>query len=277
MAHAQRERYAELVDIKLRSTLVTVDGGAVPVFNTRYEGSPKAGAVHIPVRDTEVGVRTYNKDTGISLATGTTTFLTVTDFHDVAVNEIIDGYDAASVPANLVADRLDSAGYSGGLFMDSDAISTLEADGTTLADTAEWTPATAYAGIVDAGATHDRANVPRDGMRWAIVRPETYAVLLKDTTNFIRYGDGSQLMLQQGYLGQINGYHVKVSTNMDDNTEAIFGHNNWCHRIREWVITPWIQDLNGDSLFVGASAVKGRWVFKHAVSKGQTVLVKTFA
>lgn len=53
MAHTNQERWATLVDAKLRSQLVTRDN---LIFNNRYEGDPKAGKVKIPVRDTEVAV-----------------------------------------------------------------------------------------------------------------------------------------------------------------------------------------------------------------------------
>ena len=38
------ERYSNLVDTKLRSELVLKDG---IIFNNRYEGDPKAGAVKV--------------------------------------------------------------------------------------------------------------------------------------------------------------------------------------------------------------------------------------
>ena len=53
MEHIAQERYSTLVDEKLRYTLVTKDN---LIFNTRYEGNPKAGKVKVPVRDTEVEV-----------------------------------------------------------------------------------------------------------------------------------------------------------------------------------------------------------------------------
>lgn len=109
MAHTLQERYSQLVDLKLRATLVKKDG---VIFNNRYEGNPTAGAVKIPVRDTEVTVGTYDKQEGATMTHGSTSYLTVTVDKDYAVNELIDGYDAAAVPDNLVADRLDSAGYS---------------------------------------------------------------------------------------------------------------------------------------------------------------------
>ena len=94
MAHANQERWSRLVDEKLRNTLVTRDN---LVFNNRYEGDPKAGKVKIPVRDTEVEVKTYNKATGIDPEAGTTTYLDLSIDHDEAVNELIDGSRAERV------------------------------------------------------------------------------------------------------------------------------------------------------------------------------------
>ena len=54
MPHVLQERYSTLIDEKLRATLVTKDN---LIFNTRYEGSPKAGKVKVSVRDTEVEVK----------------------------------------------------------------------------------------------------------------------------------------------------------------------------------------------------------------------------
>lgn len=103
MAHTLQDRYSNLVDAKLRYTLVKKDG---VIFNNRYEGNPKAGAVKIPVRDTEVTVSAYDKASGATATSGATSYLTVTINKDYAVNEIVDGYDAAAVPDGIVADRL---------------------------------------------------------------------------------------------------------------------------------------------------------------------------
>ena len=109
MAHDLQERYAKMVLAKIRKELVLKDG---VVFNNDYEGDPKAGAVKIPSRDSEVTVSDYDKANGISASSGSTTYITMNIDQDKAVNEVIDGYDAQAVPDNLVADRLDSAGYA---------------------------------------------------------------------------------------------------------------------------------------------------------------------
>lgn len=85
MAHTAQERYSSLVDEKLRNTLVTKDN---LIFNNRYEGDPKAGKVKIPVRDTEVEVKSYNKQTGATISQGSTSYFDLdTDIDDADTAE----------------------------------------------------------------------------------------------------------------------------------------------------------------------------------------------
>ncbi len=272
MAHEKQTRYASLVDAKLRASLVTLDTGVAPVFNTNYEGDPKAGAVKIPVRDTEVSVRNYDPITGLEIEGGSTSYVTVTDFNDVAVNEIIDGYESSAVPDNVVADRLDSAGYAGGLTLDKDGIATLESQGTAAADTAALTKDTVYSVFVAARTVLSKANVPAAG-RYALVSADTMAALLEcpKFTDASTLGDDAK---QSGYVGKIAGFFVKESNNLAATTDFIAGHAQNATRVREWVVDPKLQDLNGDGKHIGASAVQGRWVYKHRVTKAITIYVK---
>ena len=282
MAHTLQDRYGKLVDEKLRSTLVTRDN---TIFNNKYEGNPKAGKVKIPVRDTEVAVSAYNKATGITATTGTTTYKDLSIDKDKAVNEIIDGYDAEAVPDKIVAERLDSAGYSLALQIDKDSINVLETtEGVNVnATKTAATTSTAYSLIVDAATYLTRKGVPQKD-RWAIVSPEFYALILKDS-NFIRQGDLSQKILQTGAVGMIAGLAIYVSNNlMFENTEIvsskktttefIAGHPNWCHRVMEWQKEVHIQSLDGSGKYIGASAVQGRKVYGVLVSKPETVYIK---
>ena len=102
MAHLAQERYSALVDAKLRASIVQKDG---VIWNNRYEGNPKAGAVKIPIRDTEVAVGNYSKTAGATQTSGSTAYLTVNINKDKAVNEVIDGFDVESVPDNLQSIR----------------------------------------------------------------------------------------------------------------------------------------------------------------------------
>lgn len=310
MAHELRQSYGSIVDAKLRKTLVTRDNY---IFNTFYEGLPTSGAVKIPVRDGEVAVGPYNRAsaTGKALTFGSTAYITAVLSNDVAVNELVDGFEADAVPDNLVADRLDSAGYNLGLYMENDALSTLTlgCNGMDHSGTAfgasdvrngkkgavvekNLTSANIYQQIVELNQKMDEADVPMDG-RYIIVTPATYALLLQDTTHFIRYGDRSQEMLETGAIGEIIGLkvyrsnaltskEVKVAYNQsteDRNVEVIAGHPLFATRVEAWKVEPFLKDLNGDATIIGASAVKGRKIFVHEVTKPQAfaMIVKEHA
>ncbi len=222
MPHIAQERYSSLVDEKLRSTLVTKDN---LIFNNRYEGDPKAGKVKIPVRDTEVEVKTYNKQTGATISQGSTAYFDLNIDIDEAVNEMIDGFDAVSVPDGITAERLDSAGYSLGLSMDTKSIRKLEeTTGITVAATkTACTDTNAYKQVLTAKRMQSRLGVPNDGKRWLIASPEFMEVLMSDD-HFIRQGDISQELVQNGVVGRIAGYNVFESNNtMFENTTLVSG------------------------------------------------------
>lgn len=282
MAHTAQERYAKLVDAKLRNTLVTKDN---LIFNNRYEGDPKAGKVKIPVRDTEVEVKDYDKANGVDASEGNTTYLDLDIDHDKAVNEIIDGFDAASVPDGIVAERLDSAGYSMGLAMDKVSMDALQAptDANISATKTAITASTAYKEALAAKRVLSRAGVPNEG-RWMIASPEYLELLLQDPL-FVKQGNLSQELVQAGAVGKIAGFTVFESNNMDfesttrvaskkTTTEFICGHPNWCHRVQEWQVPVHVQDLSGSGKYIGASAVQGRKVYGIKVSKPKTLYIK---
>lgn len=282
MAHANQERWAKLVDAKLRNQLVTRDN---LIFNNRYEGEPTSGKVKIPVRDTEVTVKAYDKATGIDPEANTTDYIDLNIDQDEAVNELIDGYDAASVPDGIVADRLDSAGYSLGLSIDKKSIEALQsAEGANVSATkTAATEANAYKLALAAKRVLSRKGVPTEG-RFLIAAPEYLEVLMLDE-HFIKQGDLSQEMVQQGVVGRIAGFNVFESNNMDyenttrvvgkkTTTEFIAGHPNWCHRVMEWQVPVHLQDLSGSGKYIGASAVQGRKVYGLKVSKPKTLYIK---
>lgn len=239
----------------------------------------------IPVRDTEVEVKDYDKASGIDASAGSTTYIDLDIDHDEAVNEIIDGFDAASVPDGIVAERLDSAGYSLGLSMDKASMDALQAptDANISATKTAITASTAYKEALAAKRVLSRAGVPNEG-RWMIASPEYLELLLQDPL-FVKQGDLSQELVQAGAVGKIAGFTVFESNNMDfesttrvaskkTTTEFICGHPNWCHRVQEWQVPVHVQDLSGSGKYIGASAVQGRKVYGIKVSKPKTLYIK---
>lgn len=266
MAHIGQERYSDLVKAKIRKELVLKDG---VVFNNDYEGTPTAGAVKIPVRDTEVAVSDYDKANGITAGAGSTSYETMTIDKDKGVNEIIDGYDAQSVPDNLVADRLDSAGYSLAKQIDTDGGIILVAGSTPLG-VATLTKDNIYSAIVDIRTAMSKANIPDDGKRYLLVVPDTMALILK-SPEFIKASALGDAVVQTGAVGKIAGFLVIEWNDSTANLAMIAGHPRFATRAGEFSVPVHIQDLSGSGKYIGASAVQGRNVYAHKVLRSTAI------
>lgn len=266
MAHEAQTRYSELVMEKVRASLVLEDG---VVFNNDYEGDPTAGAVKIPVRDDEVAVSDYDKANGISLTSGSTTYTTMNIDKDKAVNELIDGYDAEAVPDNLVADRLDSAGYSLARQMDTDGATTLLA-GSTVKNVEQLSSTNIYSTIVDIRTDMSKANIPDDGRRYLLVVPEVMALLLK-CPEFVRATQLGDAVVTNGTVGKIAGFLVKEWNDSTANLAMIAGHPKFATRAKEWAVGVHVQNLDGSGKYIGACAVQGRKVYGHKVLRSAAI------
>lgn len=268
MAHEHQERYSALVLAKLRNELKLKDG---VVFNNDYEGSPTAGSVKIPVRDEEVAVSDYDKANGIAPTMGTTTYAPLLITKDKAINEIIDGYDAAAVPDNLIADRLDSGSYSLANQMDKDGATVLIAGATRVNLTTELDQTNVYDNIVDLRTRMSKANIPDDGKRYLLVVPDVYAYILK-CAEFIPASDLGDEVKQTGAVGKIAGFLVIEWNDTTENLKMIAGHPKFATRAKEWAVPVKIQDLSGSGKYIGASAVQGRMVYDHKVLRSLAIL-----
>ena len=266
MAHTAQERYSKLVLAKLRKELRLADG---VVFNNDYEGNPTAGAVKIPVRDTEVSVSDYDKANGISLTTGSTSYTTLLIDKDKAVNELIDGYDAAAVPDNLVADRLDSAGYSLAAQIDTDGATVLLA-GATVKNVAQLTAQNIYNTIVDIRSDMSKANIPNDGKRYLLCTPDTVSLLL-NCPEFIRSTSLGDETVTNGFVGKIAGFKVIEWNDTTANLAMIAGHPRFATRAHEWQVGVHVQNLDQSGKYIGACAVQGRRVYGHKVLRSAAI------
>lgn len=261
--HTMQERYSSLVLAKLRKELVLRDG---IVFNNDYEGDPIAGKVKIPVRDTEVSVSDYDVATGASIAQGATTYLDILVNKDKAVNELIDGYEAAAVPDGLVAERLDSAAYSLAQRLDSDGGTELLTGGT-VNNAAQLTKDNIYDKLVDIRTKMSKANVPGT-QRYVLVTPDAYALILK-SPEFVKASDLGDEVVQSGAVGRIAGFTVYEWNDATPGLAFVCGHPRWATRVNEWKVPIAVKDLG--NTYIGASAVQGRMAYAHKVTRASAV------
>ena len=265
MPHEAQERYSSLVLAKMRSENILKDG---IIFNNDYEGDPVAGAVKVPVRDGEVKVGDYDRSAGGELSESSTEYRPILINREKYVNELIDRYDAASVPDNIVADRLDSAGYSMANALDRDGASTLISQGTRV-NISAVSSATVYSEVVDIRTLMSKANVPNDGRRYLLVTPDIYAAMLKSPL-FVQASALGDDVKQSGAVGKMAGFTVYEWNDDTANLAMIAGHPRFATRINAWKVPIAIKDL-ADSTHIGASAVQGRSVYGHEVLRKDAI------
>ena len=271
MANVTRTRETETLLVLVRKEIVNKEG---LVFNTKYEGTPAAGAVKVPVRDGEVVVAQYDKVTGAPLTQSTTTHKTILIDKDNVVNEMIDGYEAQAVPASLVAQRVDSGAYSFAITKDAYINGMIAKDGTATTLTAT----TAFKQILELRTKMKKANANTNGA-FVKVTSDIYAELLTDP-NFIKSGDLSQDMVREGVVGMVAGLYVIEDNNMGQKNskdiKMVASHADYISYIEEFTVPVAVRDL-ADGKHVGASVLSGRAVYGGAILRPECVLVVTAA
>lgn len=274
--HELQERYANAI-VALKRPLIVVRN----LFRKDYEGDPKAGAVKIPKRNTEVVAGAYNVQTGKALTFGATEYVNVLVDQDQAVNELIDGYEAAAVPDNVVAQRLDSAAYSLAKIQELYAIAQLEA-GTAETATTNTVAADMYATIIASIKNVAKLGILSSEIK-VLISDDTWEKLLTDAkfTNTASQIGAERAM--RGVINEIGGCEVfktssltqEGATAADVNIEYIVFATPWAQTVEDWKVMPSINDLK-DGVHIGASALQGRMVYKDVLLDATTCRVKKY-
>lgn len=250
-----QERYASLIEAKLRKESIFAN-----LFNNRYEGNPKAGAVKVPVR-ADATAANYDIALGTSLTVPTTSYQTIVLDQDKAINELIDGYVAAAVSDNMVADRLDSAANALAESIDAYLLDMFnDATGEYVSD------ANIIKSIIKTCAKAKAAGV-KPGSIWVAIAPDVEADIVTDSLFVHASAD-----VKDGVIGKLAGYPVYVSNRMAAES-FIVGNRDFCHFVDEFSVLPEVVDLK-DGVHIGSSAVQGRKIYGGLLSKPATVFVK---
>lgn len=270
--HELQERYAQTI-IKLlrKKNPLRLRAGR------DYEGNPKAGAIKIPQRDTEVAVAAYDVVTGTPLTTGATVYRTVTVDKNYAVNELIDDYEAAAVPDNLIAQRLDSAAYNMESQTEADFIAELKTSGTESSNVTALVAATAYSSISTEVGQLLKLGIDPSTITVAITTDvETLLLTDEKYTNTASQIGAERAM--SGVINRIRGAEIVRSDklgliNTTNNVEFIAFSSDYAQAGDEWKVMPTINDLR-DGVHIGASALQGRDVYWNDVTRATGVRIK---
>lgn len=250
--HKRKETYAKEVLAIARAELNLYED-----FSTDYEQDEVTGQINVPTRNGEVQVSDYDILNGVELTQSATDYLPLPIDKDYAVNELIDGYEAEAVPDNLVAQRIESAGYSIGVKKENMAIETLKT-GTVSADTEPLTEETAYKKIAKEISNMKKRGMKVNQMRVA-VSADTELLLLTDDKFSNTAGTLGAELVREGVIGKINGVAVKPNYLMGEDVEFIAYDKRFCQKYEVWKAEPAIEDIK-DGKHIKASALQGRQV-----------------
>lgn len=266
--HKRRETYAsEVLAIAKAKTNIYED------FSTDYEIDGATGAIKVPTRDAEVTISDYDILNGIELTQSATDYLTLPVEDNYGINELIDGYEAAAVPDNLRANRIEAAGYSLGLKKENAAIKELVDNGTTSSDTTALTKDNVYEKLATEIKNMKKRNMEVSQMRM-VIDADTELLLLTDAKFANTAGSLGEELVREGVIGKINGVPVKPNYLLPENCEAIIYDKRFIQKYEVWSVEPSIVDIQ-DGKHIGASALQGRQVGGLMVTNALGVQVKT--
>lgn len=241
-------------------------------FSSDYVGNPTAGAVNVPVRNTDVTIRDYDIKNGLTLEQSATDYKNIPITKNKGINELIDGYEAAAVPDNLMAQRIESASYSSAKTLEDDAINALLTTNTASTQ-ADCTKDNVYENIVKDIANIAKLGVDKNRMYVAISYDIETMLLTDEKYSNTASQIGAELA-REGVVNKINGVKI-ITQDLGEDVEYIVYATEWCQKIDEWKVNPVVVDLtSGSSEYIGASALKGRFVYEDVVTDAKAVIVK---
>jgi len=264
--HKRKETYANEV-----LTIARAEMNIYEDFSEDYEKDGVTGQIMVPTRNGEVKVSDYDILNGIELTQSATDYLPLPIDKDYGVNELIDGYEAQAVPDNLVAQRIESAGYSIGMKKENMAIEALMT-GTVSSDTAPLTIEDVYKKIVAEVKNMKKRNMKVNQMR-IVVSADVEELLLTDE----KFANSSSTigaeLLREGVIGKIAGVAVKTNYLMGEDVEFVIYDKRFCQKYEVWKAEPSVEDIK-DGKHIKASALQGRQVGGLMVTNALGVQIK---
>lgn len=265
--HKSQEKYTnEIVPLMRQEFSIRND------FSRDYEGNPVVGAVKVPTRKNEVKLTDYDILHGVELSQSATDYIDILVNKEKAINELIDGYEAETVPDNIRAQRIESAAYGTGTALEKSAINALVKGGTVSDDTTPLAEKTVYAKIAKEVKNMKERGIKANEMKIAI-SANTELLLLTDEKFSNTAGTLGAELVRDGVIGKIAGVVTKPCYLMPENVEFIIYAKRWCQAIDAWKIETTINNIS-DGKHVGASALQGRMVYNDVVTNALAVQIK---
>ena len=209
----------------------------------------------------EIGtVEDYVPGTGITPNVDGSAYVTVSNFKERGVNEILDGYTVESAPADYVVSRFTANLAAAGEDDDTIGFLKMVADGTeaVAAVAAKPVVGTIYADILVLKLALDEAKAPQMG-RSLILTPEMHNLMLQVDSKVILNTVRGDSIQASGWVGSLLGFQIYVTTLLPTGTNIVALQARAFFFKELWVKGVSIVSLDGSANYYGDSAIKGRF------------------
>lgn len=265
--HKSQEKYTnEIVPLIRQEFSIRND------FSRDYEGDPVVGIVKVPTRNADIKLSDYDILNGITMTQSATDYIDVPVDQEKAFSELIDGYEAETVPDNIRAQRIESAGYVVGKALEESAINALVTKGTVSEDTTPLTTSTVYTKIATEVSNMKKRGIKVSEMRIAI-SANTELLLLTDEKFANTASTIGADLVREGVIGKVAGVATKPCYLLPEDVEFVIYAKRWCQSIDAWKAETAINPIQ-DGKHVNASALQGRMVYKDTVTNALAVQIK---
>lgn len=246
---------------------------------TNQDGLVNADATTMKVYvNSLASIQDYVPGTGVSLSNDGSSYVTVSNSVENALNEILDGYTVETAPADLVVSRMVAGMAARGEKNDTLVFAGMKAGGTELvaAAGAKPTASTIYAAILAIKAALDAAKAPKTG-RKLILTPEIENLLLSVDSKVVLDTARGDAIQTEGFVGRLLGFDVFSTVLLPAGTNMIGLQLRGYAAKEVFKIEPRIQDLDGSGQFIGDSAVQDRVAFLHGAIRPTFIQVNNGA
>ena len=205
-------------------------------------------------------VEDYVPGTGITPNADGSDYVTVNNFKERGINEILDGFTVEAAPADYVVSRFTANIAAAGEDDDTIGFAKLVADGTEVVAAAGAKPVvgTIYTDILALKLALDNAKAPQMG-RSLILTPEMHNLMLQVDSKIVLNTQRGDNIQASGWVGSFLGFQIYVTTLLPTGTNIIALQARGFYFKDLWMKPVSIVSLDGSANYYGDSAIKGRF------------------
>lgn len=218
----------------------------------------------------------YVPGTGVSLSSDGSAYVTISNFVENGMNEILDGFTAISAPSDYVVSRFEAGIEARNLKNDTLVLAGMVSEGTELVAAAGDKPVvgTIYTDIIALKAALDAAKAPKTG-RALTVTSEMHNLMLQVDSKIVLDTSRGDMIQAEGYVGRLLGFDVFESEELPAGTNMIASQTRGYSAKEIYKVEPYLADLTNE--FTGDSAIKDRVAFLYGVVRPTFIQVNNGA